>query len=404
MTSVVSPATRLLGCATTDLGAHVRRLGPLPRASAESLRQRATESGLTGRGGAGFPAGVKMAAVAAGRRAVVVANGAEGEPASGKDRWLLSSAPHLVLDGLQVAATACEAETAYLYAPLDLLRDVIQPALRQRRDRVAVRIVVAPDAFLSGEESAVVAAVHGRRPVPSSKPPRVFERGVNGRPTLVQNVETLAHLALVARYGAGWFREVGTPAEPGTRLMTLSGAVRRPGVYEVAGGTTLEDILAAAGGQREPVSALLVGGYHGGWVPFTAIGGLPLTSAALAAYDAAPGAGVVIALSSATCGLRAGAQIAGYLAGQGARQCGPCSNGLPTIAASLSALANGSTAPELPAEIARLARLVEGRGACHHPAGTVRLVRSTLRTFSAEVDLHLAGRCSGVSGKVGASR
>jgi NADH:ubiquinone oxidoreductase subunit F (NADH-binding) len=391
----VTEPMRLLNATARTLVGHLTRVGPLPDVDPGRLRASVTQSGLVGRGGAGFPTGRKLVTVAAGGRSVVVANGAEGEPASAKDRFLLANAPHLVLDGIQVAARAAGSRRAFIYAPQDLLDDVIAPALRERRDRVQVRMVASPDAFLSGEESAVVSAVQGGPAIPVTTPPRVFERGVKGRPTLVQNVETLCHLALIARFGAEWFRSVGSPEEPGTRLVTLSGAVNRPGVYEAEGGQTLEHVLSLGGGVRGPVQAVLVGGYHGGWVPFErGDSTLRMTRRSLAPFEAAPGAGVVMALPRSVCGLQAGADIAGYLAGQGAGQCGPCLNGLPTLASTLRELAYGRPTPGLVAEVDRVAALVASRGACHHPDGTVRIVRSTLRTFGYEVSRHLQGHCS----------
>jgi NADH:ubiquinone oxidoreductase subunit F (NADH-binding) len=258
--------------------------------------------------------------------------------------------------------------------------------------------VEAAATFVSGQSSAVVAAINGARPVPTTAPPSVHARGVGGRPTLVQNVETLAQLALLARYGPDWFRGLGTRDEPGTRLVTVSGVVRSPGVYEVAGGSPLASVLDLAGGLSMPAQALLVGGYHGGWVPWnTATANLPHSRTALAGYGADPGAGVVVALSAAQCGLRAGAEIAAYLAGQSAGQCGPCVNGLPAVAEHLARLAAGRAEPSAVRELHRVVGLVEGRGACHHPDGTARLVRSTLATFAAEVELHQAGRCSAAS-------
>ena len=210
----------------------------------------------------------------------------------------------------------------------------------------------------------------------------------------MQNVETLAHLALLARHGAAWFRSVGTADEPGTRLLTVSGAVARPGVYEVPGGSRLAAVLAAAGGAREPVQALLLGGYHGGWVPWTsATADLPLSRRALAGYDAGPGAGMVMALPATDCGLRAGAGIAAYLAGQSAGQCGPCRHGLPAVAGLLGELADGTGGAAAYRELDRLLELVPGRGACTHPDGTARLVRSTLRAFARDVERHVTGRC-----------
>ncbi len=399
MTETQIQTMRLLDASATTMTEHLARVGPLPDADGARIRQAVTESGLVGRGGAGFPTGRKLSAVAAGGRGVVVANGAEGEPASAKDHFLLMNAPHLVLDGVQLAARAAGARRAFVYAPDEVLRAAVEPALAERRDRVQVRTVASQDAFLSGEESAVVAAVQGRPALPVTTPPRVFERGVNGRPTLVQNVETLAQLALVARFGAGWFRSLGTADEPGTRLVTLSGAVCWPGVYEVAGGSTLDSVLAAGGGVVGAVPAVLVGGYHGGWVPYRpGDPELRLDRASLARFEAAPGAGVVVALGASVCGLRAGADIAAYLSGQGASQCGPCRNGLPTLASTLAELAYGRPSRALVAEVERVSTLVANRGACHHPAGTVRMVRSTLRTFASEVDHHLRGECTAADG------
>ena len=376
---------------------HVRNVGPLPRLSAEQIRQLALDSGLTGRGGAGFPIGRKLAAVAANGRkrgAVVIANGAEGEPASSKDRTLLTNAPHLVLDGLALAAAAVGARDCYLYAPLDLL-PALDEARSQRRDLPAISLVTAPDTFISGQESAAVAAVEGAPALPRMTPPAVFSRGVGGRPTLVQNVETLAQLALIARYGAAWFRSVGLPMDPGTRLLTISGSVDSPGVYEVPTGRTLGSILGLAGGAKAPIQALLVGGYHGGWVPWTEqTSALPFTLTELAPYGASPGAGVLIALPVSRCGLQATADITAYLAGQTAGQCGPCRNGLPTLAGHLQTIAYGRANRATVTELERICGLVENRGACHHPNGTVRLVASGLRTFGAEIHQHLSGRCT----------
>ena len=188
---------------------------------------------------------------------------------------------------------------------------------------------------------------------------------------------------------------IGTADEPGSRLLTVSGAVFRPGVYEAPTGDTLAAALRLAGGAAGSVQALLVGGYHGAWVPWLPdTAGLPLTRSALAPYDAAPGAGVLVALPRRRCGLLATAEIVAYLAGQNAGQCGPCRNGLPTLAGQLWELATGWPTTGLVREISRVAGLVDGRGACAHPTGTARLVRSCLRIFSADVELHRAGRCA----------
>jgi NADH:ubiquinone oxidoreductase subunit F (NADH-binding) len=325
---------------------------------------------------------------------VVIANGAEGEPASGKDKALLGRQPHLVLDGLQLVAKALGARAAHVYLSAATVPSV-RAALAERRraglDPVAVTVHTASDTFISGEETAVVAALSGRPAVPGDKRVRIIESGLGGAPTLVQNVETLAHIAQIARYGPQWFRSAGTAEEPGTFLATVGGAVMSPGVVEAGYGVPLGDLIGAAGGATAPLQAVLIGGYHGGWVPPHP--GLPVSRAAMAGFGASPGAGIVLALPSDICGLGETARIVTYLAGQVAGQCGPCINGLPRLADTLSELAGRRARPGLPAEVQRLSALVSGRGACRHPDGTARLIGSALRAFDADVRAHLAGHC-----------
>jgi NADH:ubiquinone oxidoreductase subunit F (NADH-binding) len=399
-------ATRLLAGDATDAAGHMRRHGPMPDSSGRQIRDAVAAAGLTGRGGAGFPTYRKIDAVAeaaatSGQRAVVIANAAEGEPASAKDRTLLARAPHLVLDGLRLAARAVGADEAHIYLPEPAAAGVYR-ALAERHDPLPVTVHIAPAAFVAGEESAVVSAVGGGFAVPRDSLVRVAERGLRGRPTLVQNVETLAHVALIARYGAGWFRGHGTGAEPGTFLSTVSGPVHRPGVYEAGYGVRLADLLDAAGGVTEPIQAVLVGGYHGGWIPADTT--LAVSRAGLAGHGATPGAGIVIPLASRSCGLAASARILRYLASQSAGQCGPCINGLPRLADTFAALAGHSSQHGLVAEVERLSRLVNGRGSCKHPDGTVRFVRSSVRMFATDVAAHLAGWCIATEARYGGRR
>jgi NADH:ubiquinone oxidoreductase subunit F (NADH-binding) len=400
-------ADRLLAATARDLRSHQALLGSLPWAGgADRLITLLEDCGLTGRGGAGFPSARKLAAVAASKRAVVVANGAEGEPLSSKDRELLTRAPHLVLDGLQLVAEATSAERAFAYVPEDLAGSMTAAlAERYGAGRIPVEVVTAPDAFISGEESAVVSRLSGGPALPRDKARMVLTAGVRGRPTLVHNVETLAHLALAARFGAQWFRETGTADEPGTFLSTVSGAVAHPGVYEFGYGIPLADLLASAGGTSTQAQAVLVGGYHGAWLPLgtsSSVLGAPVSRAGLRPYGASPGAGIIAVLPSATCGLEQTSRIVSYLAGESAGQCGPCLNGLPRLAEVFEQLVATPGRPARAAaleEVRRLAGLVEGRGACHHPDGTVRLVRSALETFSQDVLAHRAGSCLARAGR-----
>ena len=266
---------RLLATLTgPGLADHQAARGPLPALPRPpALLDLVEVSGLTGRGGAAFATHRKLRAVAAGDRPVVIANGAEGEPASGKDRVLLVHAPHLVLDGIQVACHGVGARQAHLYVPrVPAVMESVRRAVDERRSRgvdaVPVEVVTAPPRFISGQESAAVARVGGAQALPRFAVPPVYQRGLKNQPTLVQNVETLAHLALLVRYGAAWFRSVGTSDEPGTALFTVGGGVAHPGVVEEPIGSRLRGLLDAAGGVTGPLRAVLVGGYHGAWLPW----------------------------------------------------------------------------------------------------------------------------------------
>ncbi len=396
---------RLLPRAPEDLRAHLARYGPAPyrgrgqngtgQSGTGQLIDDLEASGLTGRGGAAFPVYRKLAVVAQARasRKVVVANGAESEPASRKDELLLRLAPHLVLDGLQLAAEATGATDAHLYLHAAPGPEILR-ALAERApnglDRLSVTITQAPPRFLAGQETALVNRLGGGPALPTFQPPRVSERGLGGAPTLVQNVETLAHLALIARYGPRWFRAAGTRAEPGSMLTTIYQPGAKTQVREVEIGTPLRSLLS--GGAE--VQAWLVGGYHGTWLPMPDATGVTLDNAALRTYGAAAGAGVLAALPTDRCGLTETARVVGYLAAESAGQCGPCLNGLPRIAAALAELAGPGHRKQTRADLERWAGLVQGRGACNHPDGTVRFVRSALTTFAPEIARHARGACS----------
>jgi len=396
------PLPRLMPArpAPAGLTEHLTRFGAPPyRGAPRRLIGDVEAAGLTGRGGAAFPTHRKLAAMAGrGPAPVVIGNGAEGEPASSKDKSLLWYSPHLVLDGLQLAAEAVGSATIGLYIHRNpRLYERLEAAIAERAaaglDAARVELIEAPHRFLAGEESALAGRISGGPALPRFKPPRASQRGVAGRRTLVQNVETLAHLALIARYGPGWFRSAGTPDEPGSMLATLHQADGRMGVVETALGTPIAELL------RLPAPAVLVGGYHGAWLPGAQAELLPLTNAALRPLGAAVGAGVLAALPGDRCGLAETARVVRYLALESAGQCGPCFNGLPRIAGALAELAGPWPRPQVQADLQRWSGLVAGRGACHHPDGTVRLVRSALQVFAAEIGHHAHGSCTGTTSR-----
>jgi len=385
------------GPGAEPLAQHVIRLGRRP-IGGTWLMDVLDASNLRGRGGAAFPTGRKWRSVAAAANgdAVVVVNLAEGEPASFKDRTLGALRPHLILDGAALAAESVAASRAVVYVGRAhaAARDALRFAARERRglkpEECHFDIVDAPDRYVAGETSALVNRLNGGPSKPTITPPRPHQVGVLGRPTLIQNAETMAHVALIARYGAAWFRQVGTPDSPGTALVTVLGAVRRPGVIEVDRGATVGAVIEAAGGLTRAPQAVLLGGYFGTWVAAFEAWNLRLDDKELANHGTSLGCGVVMVLPATSCGVAETARILRYLAGESAGQCGPCVFGLDWIASAMERAARGRADASERDRLIRWAGQVSHRGACHHPDGAVRLLNSALRAFDGDLTLHLA--------------
>jgi NADH:ubiquinone oxidoreductase subunit F (NADH-binding) len=381
------------------LAEHSRVHGELPHRSPHELIESIERSGLRGRGGGDFPTARKLRTVAEGRRvSAVVVNGSETEPASAKDRLLLSRMPHLVLDGAVLAAMTVGAPEVIVKVGESAAGSLqsLEGAISVRpNDPVPIRIVAGPEGYVAGEESAVIHYLNGGPELPTFVPPRPFERGFRRRPTLIQNPETLAQVALVARFGEHWYRELGTSADPGSVLVTIAGAVRAPGVFEMAFGTPMTDLLEAAGGPTEELRALLVGGYFGTWVGAGEAMRLRLAREELRSVGCSLGSGVLIALGQSQCGLHESARVIDYMADQSAGQCGPCTYGLRAVADAVSGLAEGSyrSLREERDQLGRWISEIRGRGACHHPDGAVRFVASVLSVFAPEIEAHRRGPC-----------
>jgi NADH:ubiquinone oxidoreductase subunit F (NADH-binding) len=365
----------------TSLVDHLARFGPLPPHRGELIGE-AARAGLRGRGGANFPTATKLTAVqhavnASRRRGVVVANGTEGEPASDKDKTLLVFAPHLVLDGIVAAALAVGADEGVVCVDRAAVPALgaIERARMERHDPIKVRVAATPDRYVTGEETALVNWLNGGDAKPTFTPPRPFQQGVGFRPTLVDNVETLAQLAVIARVGGGQW------AEAGMRLVTVGGACERPGVYELRSGTPLDMVLRHAGAHLP--AGILVGGYFGTW--------LTPAEAETARLDAS----IVSVVGEGVCPLEELARVARWLASQSAGQCGPCALGLPAIASAVAHIADtGDADGRARTATDRWTEMVKGRGACKLPDGAARFVQTGLRVFAAHVAEHRAhGSC-----------
>jgi NADH:ubiquinone oxidoreductase subunit F (NADH-binding) len=374
---------------------HLHAHGPLPAPAPAVLAAEIDRSGLRGRGGGAFPLARKLAAVKRARgRPTVIVNGCEGEPLSCKDGLLLGLLPHLVIDGaISLAATVGASEILIAIDELSVRAgEIVERALRQRpelRDgRTTARIVWTPTGYLGGQETAIVRWCEEGVAKPRYGSPRVTERGIGRRPTVVSNVETAAHVALIARHSAGWFRRAGTDDDPGTALVTVGGAVAAPGVYEIEHGLALNALLADVGGCSEPPRAFLLGGYGGAWIDAADAEAVRLSPGELASLSARLGPGIVYVLPDSACPVAETAQLAGWLADQSSGQCGPCVNGLAAIADELEHVRAGSAGRHALADVLRWCGLAAGRGACAHPDGATSFVTSAVRVFRDELSDH----------------
>jgi len=383
-----------LNAGAESFAAHTQRLGA-PQSTGRALIETLVRSELTGRGGASFPVGVKWRSVVAAKGSpVVIANGAEGEPQSHKDKLLMATRPHLVLDGAFIAARTVHARQVVLYigeehkAPWAAMARALDE--RPEGERRIARIVAAPHRYVAGDSSAAVHLVDDGVATPTTTPPSTHERGIGDSPTLVQNVETLAHIALIARYGDAWYRSAGRRGAAGTVLVTTAGGVKHPGVLEVEAGTTVEEAVAMAGGVSEPASAVLIGGYFGAWVNAAKAWDLPLDNASLQTRGLSLGCGVVGVLPAARCGVCDTSRIMRYLALESSAQCGPCFFGLRALSDACSRIAERGANRDDLARLKKWALEVPGRGACKHPDGAVMFLRSALSTFAEEFAGHPA--------------
>jgi len=373
---------------------HRRIHGRSPFLSFSQLVAIAEAVDLRGRGGAAFPFAKKLRAVARsaesrGARTIVLVNGTEGEPASFKDKMLLTRTPHLVVDGAMIAATALRAQEV-IFGVIEggPAEQSLKEAIEELDVRGTIRIVRLPEAFVTGEGGALVRGVNGETPIPPGVKVRAADRGVDGLPTLLSNAETYAQLALLARLGPEGYRQLGTEKEPGTVLLTVSGSM----VVEVPSGVPLADVLKRCGvgiGQ-----GVLVGGYHGAWLSPEAAAAAPVSREGMKDFGATLGAGIIVPLPTSTCPLGEVSAVATYLGEESAGQCGPCFLGLPAIARSVAELVEGRTGEETLMAVRRGGQRVLGRGACHHPDGTMRFVQSSLEVFADDIQAHLnTGTC-----------
>ncbi|MEU1015641.1 NADH-ubiquinone oxidoreductase-F iron-sulfur binding region domain-containing protein [Streptomyces sp. NPDC005898] len=383
-----------------DLTMHLKVHGPLEPMAGEPLARLAEHIALRGRGGAGFPFARKLRAVAEaairrGVRPVVVVNGSEDEPACRKDTVLINRAPHLILDGALLAAEALGARTLVIGVTRDSTEASMHAALAERGlgnrrgSALRARVQRNPVRMVTGESSALVRSADGGPPLPPGRKVRTSDSGVGGAPTLLSNAETFAQLAVAARIGADRYGRTGLREEPGTVLLTLSGAVARPMVVEVPTGVPLRYVLQLAGAPPLP-QGVLTGGYHGKWLDSVTAHDAVVSRAGLEACGGTLGAGAILPIGEGTCPLGESLRVAHWLAGESAGQCGPCYLGLPAAARGLADVLQGGGPTALEA-LREVTRAVKRRGACKHPDGSAAFLESTLAAFTDDLAAHVLG-------------
>jgi len=383
-----------------DYAGYCDRGGYRPLAAPDALLDEVERSGLLGRGGAGFPLAVKLRTVRDnGMRGdvgtVLVANGEEGEPASIKDRWLLRNRPHLVLDGLRLAAAVVAAGHAYVYVSDPESARSVETAFGEMcgdpLGGISVSVRMVDPGYIAGEETAAVRALNGGPVKPTDKPPRPFEVGVDGRPTLVSNVETLANLPYIQQHGSAAFRDQGTPASPGTLLVTITGADRPPGLYEVPHGLSITELLALQGVSADRVQGALMGGYFAGLLNREVLDAT-VDHETFRALGCGLGCGA-ISLITDDCPVAVAASVLAYFDRENAGQCGSCFNGTAAMAAVAGALRDGVATDEDLARLRRWSVVLRGRGACATLDAATNIAASLLGRFPDQVARHLENAC-----------
>src|SRR5271166_6583397 len=382
-----------------DLAAYRARGGYRPLTDADKLLSEVESSGLVGRGGAAFPLAVKLRAVRDNGKSaggtVAVANGEEGEPASIKDRWLLRNRPHLILDGLRLATAVVGADRAYVYVSDAESARSVEAALGERDTAapggIAVIVTTVEPGYVAGEETAAVHVLNGGAAKPTDKPPRPFQEGVDGLPTLVSNVETLANLPYLQRHGSAAYRSQGSQLSPGTFLATITGAGRPPALYELPHGLPFTELLALHGISPDQVRGALMGGYFAGLLNRRVLE-TTLDHETMRRFGSGLGCGAISVITD-DCPVAVAASVLAYFDRENAGQCGSCFNGTAAMSAVGGALRDGVATTEDVNRLRRWSVVLRGRGACATLDAACNVAASLLDQFPDEVASHLDAGC-----------
>jgi len=381
--------------------------------SPEEIIRLIDQAGLRGRGGAGFPTGKKwqLTREATGEPRYLVMNGGEDEPGSKKDRVLLENLPHLVIEGTILSAYAIGAAKAYLYinARYDIAIRSIGDALAEAKAEgywgenilggnfsLDLEIFPAPHNYVAGEDTAVLEVIEGKKPLPRQKPPFPVTAGLFGKPTSVNNVETLANVAPIVRYGAEWYRKFGTAESPGTMIFSLDDDVNRPGIYELPFGTPLRYLIEECGGGMrggKKIKAIMPAAPSSAYLPPEKLD-TPLDHNSMRAAGSSLGCGVVRLVAQGSCIVEEVIKISEFFTAESCGQCPACRMETNTLTALLKKVQGGQGGPPVLEQFGKIIAFNKGKGFCNLIAMPGPPIESALKLFPGDFEAHLAtGKC-----------
>ena len=383
------------------------------KAPPEEIIKVVSDAGLRGRGGAGFPTGKKwqLTREAPEQPRYLVLNGGEDEPGSKKDRVLLENLPHLVLEGAILGAYAIGAEKVYLYinAHYDAAIQSVKDALAEAKSagywgeralgsdfNLAIEIVAAPHNYVAGEDTAALDVIEGKKPWPRQKPPFPVTVGLFGKPTAVNNVETLANVAPILLNGADWYRRFGTAESPGTMIFSLNDDVNRPGVYELPFGTPLRYLIEECGGGLrggQKIKAIMPAAPSSAFLPADKID-TPLDHASMRDAGSSLGCGVVKLVAEGDCIVEELVKIADFFAVESCGQCPACRMETSTLAMMMKKVQAGQGGQAILDQFGKIVAFNKGKGFCNLIAMPGPPIESALKLFPKDFEAHLGtGKC-----------
>jgi NADH-quinone oxidoreductase subunit F len=383
------------------------------KSAPQDIIQEVTDAGLRGRGGAGFPTGKKWALTreCAEQPRYLVLNGGEDEPGSKKDRMLMENLPHLVLEGVILGAYAIGSSKAYLYINANYQAGIkrITDALAEAKAAgywgqtilgsdfsLDIEIVPAPHNYVAGEDTAALEVIEGKKPWPRQKPPFPVTMGLFGKPTSVNNVETLANVPPIILHGAPWYRGFGTAESPGTMIFSLNEDVNRPGIYELPFGTPLRYLIEACGGgikDGKKIKAIMPAAPSSAFLPADKLD-TPLDHTSMREAGSALGCGVVRLIPEGTCMVEEVLKISEFFTVESCGQCPACRMETNTLTALLKKVQQGQGGPPVLEQFGKILAFNKGKGFCNLIAMPGPPIESALKLFPEDFQAHLAtGKC-----------